>query len=103
MKPEIVEAKVKAMLLEVVRNQIKIDPSTIEYQWIGSLQQTKPQNNFGKPFIKPKWQIRLSEKEFQNGGKVKIKFHFFRWSIQRKSGDCQSRVFVVLSWRNARN
>ena len=54
-KPEILEAKVKAMLLEAVGNQIKIDPSTVEYQWIGSLQQTKPQKNFGKPFIKPKW------------------------------------------------
>ena len=37
-KPDIVATKAEAMLLEAVGNQIKIDPSTIEYQWIGSLQ-----------------------------------------------------------------
>ena len=52
------------MLLEALGNQIKTYPSIVEYQWVGSSQQEKPLKNFGKPFIKPKWQMRLLEKEF---------------------------------------
>ena len=65
------------MLLEAVGNQIKIDPSIVEYQWIGSLQQTKPQNNFGKPFIKPKWKMRLSKKEFSEWWQIQNKVSVF--------------------------
>ena len=43
------------MLLEATGNQIKINPLTTEYQWIGSLQPTKFQKDSGKPFINPKW------------------------------------------------
>ena len=66
------------MLLEAVGNQIKIDPLTGEYQWIGSLQPTKFQKDSSKPFTKPKWKMRLLEKEFsewwQRQNKVSVFF-----------------------------
>ena len=65
------------MLLEAAGNQIKIDPSTVEYQCIGSLQKEKPWKFFGKPFIKPKWQMRLPENEFSEWWQRQEGFSFF--------------------------
>ena len=76
-KPEIVIAKEKSMLMEALGNQIEIDPSTVEYQWIGSSQQEKPQKNFGKPFIKSKWQMRLPKTKFLEWWKRKNKASVF--------------------------
>ena len=76
-KPEIVAIKAKAMLLEALGNQIKIDSSTVEYQWIGSLQQKKTQKESSKPFIKPKWQMRLPRKKNSKWWKRQNKVSFF--------------------------
>ena len=74
-KPEIVVAKAKAMLLEVVGNKFKIDPIKFidEHNWLGLLQQDKIHMGYDRPFTKPNWLVRLPEKNFQNGGKEKIK------------------------------
>ena len=90
MKPEIVSIKAKDLLLEVVgNNQIDAIKFKAEHNWLGSLQADKIQLSSGRPVINQFGSLNFRKKNFQNGGKGKIK-------SQSSSMERQKEIYGML-------